>query len=196
MTHFFTHHGLPLLFVVVMLESFGLPLPGETALIAFGVLASQGHYDVAWVIGVAAAAAIVGDNLGYWVIGRWGGRALFERNRWLQRWGDRVLPPTERIIQRHGGKTVFFGRFVAILRFTAAWVAGLGRMEWWRFLFWNALGGIAWATLVGLVAYYGGQAAADAIKRYGVFAAAGIVVALVVGLVALHFGRRRLEEKL
>jgi len=195
-THFFTHHGLPLLFVVVMLESFGLPLPGETALIAFGVLASQGHYDVAWVIGVAAAAAIVGDNLGYWVIGRWGGRALFERNRWLQRWGDRVLPPTERIIQRHGGKTVFFGRFVAILRFTAAWVAGLGRMEWWRFLFWNALGGIAWATLVGLVAYYGGQAAADAIKRYGVFAAAGIVVALVVGLVALHFGRRRLEEKL
>jgi membrane protein DedA with SNARE-associated domain len=193
---FFTHHGLPLLFVVVMLESFGLPLPGETALIAFGVLASQGHYDVAWVIGVAAVAAIVGDNLGYWVIGRWGGRALFERNRWLKKWGDRVLPPTERIIQRHGGKTVFFGRFIAILRFTAAWVAGLGRMEWWRFLFWNALGGIAWATLVGLVAYYGGQAAADAIERYGLFAAAGILVLLVIGLVALHFGRRRLEEKL
>jgi membrane protein DedA with SNARE-associated domain len=193
---FFTHHGLPLLFVVVMLESFGLPLPGETALIAFGVLASQGHYDVAWVIGVAAVAAIVGDNLGYWVIGRWGGRALFERNRWLKQWGDRVLPPTERIIQRHGGKTVFFGRFIAILRFTAAWVAGLGRMEWWRFLFWNALGGIAWATLVGLVAYYGGRAAADAIERYGLFAAAGILVLLVIGLVALHFGRRRLEEKL
>jgi membrane protein DedA with SNARE-associated domain len=193
---FFTHHGLPLLFVVVMLESFGLPLPGETALIAFGVLASQGHYDVAWVIGVAAVAAIVGDNLGYWVIGRWGGRALFERNRWLKQWGDRVLPQTERIIQRHGGKTVFFGRFIAILRFTAAWVAGLGRMEWWRFLFWNALGGIAWATLVGLVAYYGGRAAADAIERYGLFAAAGILVLLVIGLVALHFGRRRLEEKL
>jgi membrane protein DedA with SNARE-associated domain len=193
---FFTHHGLPLLFVVVMLESFGLPLPGETALIAFGVLASQGHYGIEWVIAVAAVAAIVGDNLGYWVIGRWGGRALFERNRWLKQWGNRVLPPTERIIQRHGGKTVFFGRFVAILRFTAAWVAGLGRMEWWRFLFWNALGGIAWATLVGLVAYYSGQAAADAIQRYGLFAAAGILVLLVIGLVALHFGRRRLEEKL
>ena len=78
-------------------------------------------------------------------------------------------------MQRHGGKTVFFGRFVAILRFTAAWVAGLGRMPWWRFLFWNAAGGIVWATAVGLVAYYGGKAAADAIERYGLFAAGGIV---------------------
>jgi Uncharacterized membrane-associated protein len=68
-THFFTSHGLPLLFAVVMLESFGVPLPGETALIAFGVLASQGHYSIWSVIAVAAAAAIVGDNLGYWLIG-------------------------------------------------------------------------------------------------------------------------------
>ena len=79
MTHFFTSHGLPLLFAVVLLESFGIPLPGETALIAFGILASQGNYSIVWVIVVAAAGAIVGDNLGYWVIGRWGGRALFER---------------------------------------------------------------------------------------------------------------------
>ena len=73
-THFFTHHGLPLLFAVVMLESFGIPLPGETALIAFGVLASQGHYSIVVVIAVAAAAAIIGDNLGYELIGRHGGR--------------------------------------------------------------------------------------------------------------------------
>jgi len=71
-TAYFTHHGLPLLFVVVMLESFGIPLPGETALIIFGVLASRGDYAIEWVIGVAALAAIVGDNLGYWLIGRWG----------------------------------------------------------------------------------------------------------------------------
>ena len=196
MTHFFTHHGLPLLLVVVMLESFGLPLPGETALIFFGVLASKGHYNIAWVIAVTAAAAIIGDNLGYWLIGRWGGRALFRRNRWLQRWSDRVLPGSERIMQRHGGKTVFFGRFVAILRFTAAWVAGLGRMPWWRFLFWNAAGGITWAVLVGLVAYYSGQAAADAIQRYGLFAAAGVIVLVVLGAVGLHFARRRLEDRL
>ena len=196
MTHFFTHHGLPLLFLVVMLESFGIPLPGETALIFFGVLASKGNYSITWVIVIAAAAAIIGDNLGYWLIGRLGGRALFRRHRWLKRWSDSVLPRAERIMRRHGGKTVFFGRFVAILRFTAAWVAGLGRMPWWRFLFWNASGGIVWATVVGLVAFYSGKAAADAIQRYGLFAAAGVVALVVVGALALHRGRRRLEDRL
>jgi membrane protein DedA with SNARE-associated domain len=196
MEHFFTHHGLPLLFVVIMLESFGIPLPGETALIFFGLLASKGHYNITVVIVIAASAAIVGDNLGYWLIGRLGGRALFQRNRWLKRWSDSVIPRAELLIERHGGKTVFFGRFVAILRFTAAWVAGLGRMPWWRFLFWNASGGIVWATAVGLVAYYGGKAAADAITHYGLFAAGGIAVILVLGWLALHFGKKRLEERL
>ena len=91
MTHFFTHHGLPLLALAIMLESFGIPLPGETALIAFAVPASQGHYDIRWVIAVAAAAAIVGDNLGYWLIGKLGGRALLTRWRWLRRYSERVL---------------------------------------------------------------------------------------------------------
>jgi membrane protein DedA with SNARE-associated domain len=194
--HFFTHHGLPLLFVVVTLESFGIPLPGETALIFFGVLASQGSYDIEAVIAVAAVAAIIGDNLGYWLIGRLGGRALFRRNRWVKQWSDHVLPRAERIMTRHGGKTVFFGRFVAILRFTAAWVAGLGRMPWWRFLFWNATGGIVWATAVGLVAFYGGKAAADAIARYGIYAAAGVVVLLALGWVAVHYGKERLQNRL
>jgi membrane protein DedA with SNARE-associated domain len=195
-THFVVHHGLPLLFVIVMLESFGIPLPGETSLILFGVLASQGHYSVVAVIAVAAAAAIIGDNLGYWLIGRKGGRALFERNRFLKRWADTAIPRAERLIRRHGGKVVFFGRFVALLRFTAAWVAGLGEMPWWRFLFWNAAGGIVWATLVSLVAYYGGQTAADAITKYGTIAVVGIVVIVIVGWLVLHFGKRRLEKKL
>src|SRR5215831_5972997 len=150
-----------------MLESFGIPLPGETALIVFGVLASQGHYDIVTVIAIGALAAMIGDNLGYWVIGRWGGRALFTKLSVLERWAESVLPRVERLMQRHGGKTVFFGRFVAVLRFTAAWVAGLGRMPWWRFLFFNAAGAVVWATAVGLVAYYGGKAAADALARYG-----------------------------
>jgi membrane protein DedA with SNARE-associated domain len=195
-THFFTHHGLPLLFVVVMLESFGIPLPGETALIAFGVLASQHNYKIEWVIVVAAAGAIVGDNLGYWLIGRLGGRALFRRWGWLRRYSERVLPGAERLMARHGAKTVFFGRFIAILRFTAAWIAGLGRMHWWKFLFWNALGGIIWATAVGLAAFYGGKAAGDAITRYGIFAAAGIVVLVVLGAVGLRVAGRRIERRL
>jgi len=195
-THFFTHHGLPLLFVVVMLESFGIPLPGETALIAFGVLAAQHNYKIEWVIVVAAAGAIVGDNLGYWLIGRLGGRALFERWGWLRRYSERVLPNAERLMARHGAKTVFFGRFIAILRFTAAWIAGLGRMHWWKFLFWNALGGIAWATGVGLAAYYGGRAAADAISRYGIYAALGVAVLVVLAAVGLRIAGRRVERRL
>jgi membrane protein DedA with SNARE-associated domain len=195
-THFFTHNGLPLLFVVVMLESFGIPLPGETALIAFGVLASQGNYKIEWVIVLAAAGAIVGDNLGYWLIGRLGGRALFERWGWLRRYSERVLPQAERLMERHGAKMVFFGRFIAVLRFTAAWIAGLGRMHWWRFLFWNALGGILWATGVGLAAYYGGKAVGDAIGTYGAYAAVGIVVLLLLAVLAYRLAERRIERRL
>jgi membrane protein DedA with SNARE-associated domain len=196
LTHFFTSHGLPLLFLVVMLESFGLPLPGETALIAFGVLASQGHYPIVTVIVVAAVAAIIGDNLGYWLIGRLGGRKLFESWGPLRRYAERFLPEAERLMAKHGGKVVFFGRFISILRFTAAWAAGIARMPWWRFLFWNAAGGICWATAVGLVAYYGGAAAADAIQRYGIYAAVGIAVALLIGFVFTHYGKKWLERRL
>ena len=104
---------MPLLFAVVMLESFGIPLPGETALIAFGVLASQGHYSIVEVIAVAAAGAIIGDNLGYALIGRLGGRRLFERTGYGRRYADRFLPEAERLMAKHGGKVVFFGRFIS-----------------------------------------------------------------------------------
>jgi membrane protein DedA with SNARE-associated domain len=190
LTHFFTNHGLPLLFVVVMLESFGIPLPGETALIAFGILASQGHYSIYWVIAVAALAAIVGDNLGYWVIGRWGGRTLFERWGPLRRYAEKTLPATERVMARHGGKVVFFGRFITVLRYTAAWVAGLAKMEWWRFLFWNALGGICWATSIALGTYFIGHAFEEIIGVGGIVAA-GVVSAGLLGLFVWHQVRER-----
>jgi membrane protein DedA with SNARE-associated domain len=193
LTHFFTSHGLPLLFVVIMLESFGLPLPGETALIAFGVLASQGHYSVVEVIVVAAAAAIIGDNVGYW-IGRVGGRRLLERWGPIRRYAERVLPPAERFFARHGGKAVFLGRFVSVLRVTAAWLAGITGMTWWRFFLWNASGGIVWATAVSLVAYYAGKAAADAIGRYGAYAGGAVVVVLIVGFFVQRKLRRRFES--
>ena len=196
MTQFITHHGLPILFAVVMIESFGIPLPGETALIAFGVLAAQEHYSIASVIAVAAAGAIVGDNLGYWLIGRLGGRALFRRWPWLSRYADRVLPRAESLMTRYGGRTVFFGRFVSILRYTVAWIAGLSRMRWWRFLFWNAAGGIVWATAVGLTAYYGGRAAAGAIARYGLYAGLGFVGAVIVGSFGVRSVRKRVERRL
>ena len=177
---FFTHHGLPLLFAAVAVELFGAPVPGETALIAFGVLAAQGHYSIEIVIAVAAVAAIVGDNLGFWLIGRRGGRALIARYAWVERRTRNVLPRAEALIARYGGRAVFFGRFVSVLRETIAWVAGLAGMSWPRFLFWNALGGIVWAAAVGLLAYFGGKALADAVSRYGLFAGASLVAAVVL----------------
>src|SRR2546425_10753328 len=112
MTHFLTHHGLPLLFAVVMIESFGIPLPGETALIAFGVLASEGHYSIASVIAVAAAAAIVGDNLGFWLIGRRGGGAPIVAERWGGGPPPRVVPRGPARTRRSGRRAGFFWRVV------------------------------------------------------------------------------------
>jgi len=195
-TDFFVHHGLPLLFLAVMLESFGIPVPGETALIAFGLLAAQGHYSIVLVIFLAAAAAIIGDNLGYWVLGRLGGRALFNRWGWLRRYSDRAIPRVERIMARHGGKTVFFGRFIAVLRVGAAAVAGLAHMPWWKFLFWNASGGIIWATAVGLAAFYGGKAVTNALETYGLYAALAIVAVLAVGWFAIRRAKHRVEDSL
>nr|MDP9333582.1 VTT domain-containing protein [Actinomycetota bacterium] len=125
-----------------------------------------------------------------------GGRALFMRWRWLNQHSDRVLPRAEALMTRHGGKTVFFGRFVSLLRYTVAWVAGLSRMQWRRFLFWNAAGGIVWAAAVGLTSYYAGQATADAIQTYGLYAVAAVVVVGIVGWLGLRSARGRIEERL
>jgi membrane protein DedA with SNARE-associated domain len=193
-TQLLVDHGLFILFVLVAVESAGVPLPGETALIAAAVLASQGHYSIVAVIAVAALAAIIGDNVGYW-LGRRGGRALLARTPIVRDHFARALPPSERFFARHGAKTVFIGRFIAILRVTAAWIAGITRMPWWRFFFWNAAGGIAWATAVGLVAYWLGQKAADAIGRYGLYAAIVIIALLVAGFFGVRLWRRRMLEE-
>ena len=129
---------------------------------------------------VAAAAAIVGDNLGFWLIGRRGGQALVARHPWVERRIQKVLPQTERLITRYGGRAVFFGRFVSVLRETIAWVAGLAGMSWPRFLLWNALGGICWSAGVGLLAYFGGKALADAVTRDGLYAGASVAALAVL----------------
>jgi len=191
-TNLLISYGLLLLFAVVAAESAGVPLPGETALIAAAILAARGHYSIVEVIAVAALAAIIGDNVGYW-IGRTGGRALLERWGPIKRYSERVLPPGERFFRKHGGKTVFIGRFVSVLRVTAAWLAGITHMSWWRFFLWNAAGGIVWATLVSLLAYYFGKAAADAVATYGVYALIAIVVVAVIAFVVLRVLKKRVE---
>jgi membrane protein DedA with SNARE-associated domain len=190
LTHLIEHYGLVLLFVVVCLESAGMWLPGETALIAAAVYASKGQLPIVGVIAVAAAAAIIGDNIGYW-LGREVARPLLHRYPRLRRISDRVLPPAERFFKRHGGKAVFFARFFGGVRVTGAWMAGISQMSWWRFLAWNAFGGIVWATGVGLIAYYVGKAAADAIGRYGIYGGLGVGMLLVLVVAGLHVWRRR-----
>lgn len=190
MTHLVHHYGLWFLFLIVAGESAGLWLPGETALIAAAIYASSGHLSIVGVIVVAAAAAIVGDNIGYW-IGREGGRAILGRVPLVGPRMERLLPAGERFFDRHGGKAVFLARFFGGLRVVAAWVAGISKMTWWHFLFWNAAGGIVWAIGIGLAAYYGGKALADALSTYGLYAGIAIAVVAVLAFFGVRFWHRR-----
>jgi undecaprenyl-diphosphatase len=172
---------------LVGFESIGIPVPGETALITLGVLARRGQFNITAVIAVAAAAAIVGDNIGY-VIGRAGGRRLLEHPGPLETHRRAVLEKGEPFFARHGAKAVFLGRWFAGLRIAAAWLAGVNRMHWPVFMFWNALGGIAWATSVGLAAYALGPTAESLFKTVGLV---GIAVIVVLGAATFVWRRRR-----
>jgi membrane protein DedA with SNARE-associated domain len=172
--------GYPLLGLLVMAESGGVPVPGETALIVGGVLASRGTLRIELVIAVAAGAAIVGDNIGYY-IGRRGGRWLLERPGPFHEHRLRVLETGEPFFARHGPKAVFFGRFILGLRTWASWLAGANHMRWRTFVLWNALGGICWATGVGLLAYFVGRSAGNLITTFGIFGLAALAIAAVGG---------------
>ena len=192
MTKLLLDYGLVLLFVLVAIESAGIPLPGETALVTAAVLAHD-HYGIEWVIVVAAAGAIVGDNIGYW-LGRVGGHRLLNRWSFTRRHFERVLPPAERFFAKHGPKTVFIGRFIALLRVTAAWLAGISHMPWWKFLIWNAAGGIAWATSVSLLSYWAGKAVAETINRYGLYGVLGLIALGAIAFAGLRYWRRRMAS--
>jgi membrane protein DedA with SNARE-associated domain len=182
-----------LLPAVIGLESMGIPSPGETALVLAAVLASQGKLQIWLVIVIAIASAILGDNIAYW-IGRKVGREVLERpGPWHKR-RVRLLALGERFFTRHGPKAVFLGRWVALLRVVVAWMAGINEMPASHFFLWNALGGITWATTVGLVGYFAGSAAAKAINQFGVYAAIALGVVLVGGLLWLRAREKRAVE--
>jgi undecaprenyl-diphosphatase len=177
------------LFALVGLESSGLPLPGETALISVSLLASQGQADIVIVIVVATVAAVLGDNVGY-LIGRTGGRRLLERPGFLEHHRRMIIVKGEPFFEKHGPKAVFLGRWVAGLRIAAAWLAGINHMRWRTFLFWNALGGAFWATATALLAYYLGSQAEEIFKLVGLAGVAAAVLA-VSGLVLWRRQRTR-----
>jgi membrane-associated protein len=181
--------GYPALFGLVMAESGGAPVPGETALIAAGVLASQGHLEIAFVVALAASAAIIGDNIGY-LIGRHGGRRLLTREGRFASHRAKVLEYGEPFFARHGPKAVFFGRWILGLRVWASWLAGITHMPWRSFLMYNALGGVSWAVTVGLLAYLAGDAIETIIRDVGL-AAFGLIAVAAVGAWVVRRRRRR-----
>jgi membrane protein DedA with SNARE-associated domain len=182
--------GLPVLFLLIAVESMGVPLPGETALFTAAILASNGKLSIEAVIAVSAAAAILGDNVGY-LIGRKAGRRLLEAPGPFERHRRAVITYGQPFFDRHGPKAVFLGRFVSGLRITAAWLAGVNRMPWRDFLFWNATGGIVWAAAVGLLAYSFGHAAEQAIKTAGLVGLAAAGLALLAAWLYFHRRNKR-----
>jgi membrane protein DedA with SNARE-associated domain len=177
--------------IAVGLGSMGVPVPGETALVAAAVYAGTTHHlNIGWVIASAAVGAIIGDNIGFWI-----GRVL--GFRFLLRYGRYVglnegrLKLGQYLFLRHGGKVVFFGRFIAVLRALAALLAGVNRMRWPRFLFFNAAGGIVWAAGYGVIAYVLGSTAQQLLGEIGLAVGA---VAVAVIIVAVVVGRRHMQR--
>lgn len=188
-------YGYAAVFAGILLESIGLPLPGESLMIVAALFAASSHrLDIFALVPVAAAGAICGDQIGYF-IGRWIGDPV------LSRWGRKIGLTDDRLVlgrflfRRYGGPTVFLGRFVAVLRTFAAMLAGANRMAWHRFLLWNALGGIGWTSLYG----FGSYALGDAARR--ISGPVGVGLALVGGLALLaavmfvHRNEQRLLEE-
>jgi len=186
-----TTYGLWALFGIVALESMGLPLPGETALVSAALYGgATGHFQLWEVIAVAAAAAILGDTAGYWI-----GRTL--GFRLLARYGRHVRITEERLkigrylFRRHGGKIVFFGRFVALLRVLAALLAGANHMPWPRFFVMNAAGGLVWAASFATAAYVFG----DRVSRLEGPIAIGLLAIVALGIAAALLTAHRYERR-
>ena len=181
--------GYSVVFALLAIETMGIPVPGETALIAAALLAHDGKMDIATLIVVASAAAIIGDNVGF-AIGRKGGRRLFVMPGPFHRQRLEALAVGQPFFEKHGPKAVFLGRWVAGLRIASAWLAGMNMMPWPKFLFWNALGGICWATSIGLGVYIAGHAFEKVLGVGGIIAG-GVVGGALVGFFAWRHMRGR-----
>lgn len=189
------NYGYVAVGVFVMIESLGVPFPGETMIITAALYAGLTHKLSQWGIwSVAAAGAIVGDNIGF-AIGYWGGYRLLLRYGPKVRLDEAKLKVGRLVFEEHGGKVVFFGRFVSILRTYAAFLAGTNRMSYRRFFAFNAAGGIVWSGIYTLGFYYAGSSLKGV--RGPVDVGLGVAAAVVVvGFVVwLRRNERRLEKR-
>jgi len=192
--HLIASYGYWALFALVAAESLGVPLPGETALITASIYAGHTHRLNPWLIFlVASAAAIIGDNIGFW-IGDKGGYRLARRYGAKVRLDERKLKIARYLFDRHGAKVVFFGRFVSVLRTYAAFLAGTSKMRWRRFLPANAAGGILWAAIYTFGAYLAGNALQQASGIIDWVFIGAAVVAIVVVVMLIRRQTVRLAE--
>jgi membrane protein DedA with SNARE-associated domain len=178
LNHLLSQYGYLAVFLFVMIESLGVPFPGETMVIAAALYAGTTHHLIVWLIwAVAAAGAIIGDNIGFG-IGHWGGFRLLRRYGKKVRLDEAKLKVGRLVFDRHGPKVVFFGRFISILRTYAAFLAGTNRMHYWVFLTYNAAGGIVWSAIYVFGFYYLGNTLKHARGPvdYGLGAAAAVIV--------------------
>jgi membrane protein DedA with SNARE-associated domain len=187
-------YGYLAIFAIVGLESAGIPMPGETILVAAAILAGQGKLHLWGVIGAAAAGAILGDNCGYWVGREFGFPIAYRYGRYVNL-DERRLKLGQYLFLRQGGKIVFFGRFVAVLRAFAAFLAGVNHFNWERFFLFNAAGGIVWATIFGSGGYWLGRAFEDYAKPVGIAALVVAFVAFFVGARFVRYHEQQLEEE-
>ncbi len=185
-THLVLAYGYGAVFVLVALESLGVPLPGETVLIAAATYAGTTHkLSIGVVFLIAAAAAILGDTAGYWIGDVGGYRLLYRYGRYV-RIDESKIKVAHYLFEHRGGAVVFFGRFVSVLRTYAAFLAGTSRMRYRHFLLFNALGGITWAALYAFLAYYAGTFLAKASTPFEIGFALAAVVAIAVGLLVMR----------
>ena len=178
-------YGYLAIFVIVGMESAGIPMPGETVLVTAAILAGEGTLRIYGVIGAAAAGAIVGDNCGYWVGREFGFPLVYRYGRYV-RLDERRLKLGQYLFLKHGGKIVFFGRFVAVLRAFAAFLAGVNRFNWEEFFLYNAAGGIVWASIFGFGGFWLGRAFEHYARPVGV---AALIAAVIGSVLAARFIR-------
>jgi len=185
--HLLATYGYLAVFLFVMIESSGIPFPGETMLITAAAYAGTGRLLIPFVIASAAAGAVLGDNLGY-IVGRTGGRVIVDRYGKYVHLDARKIKVAERFFDKHGDKTVFIGRFIAVLRAWAAFLAGVNRMHWLKFFAFNAAGGITWSVLYGTLSFELGKSLQD--KLFTWIGRGGLILAAIAAVVVFVLHKR------
>ena len=192
--HFLATYGYFAVFLIVAMESAGVPMPGETALVTAAIFAASGALNIYGVIATAGLAAIIGDNCGYWVGRELGFPLVYRYGRYI-RLDEKRLKVGQYLFLRHGGKIVFFGRFVAILRAFAAFLAGVNRYNWEAFFLFNAAGGIVWASIFGAGGYLLGRAFEHYARPLGTAVLVIAVIGAIVGGRFIRSHEQALEDE-